>query len=775
MPILLTMGPRLSIAADIPVARVGESATIRFRPVLPAGDVKWRLVSEDFGAEWSGLTLDGDDALFSTADAVTWGTYTITVQCVDMYRVPVRETFSLYVIPEAISVSGDSSFDWSIGESYSVTFSISGGTGEYVSLDATGLPAGMSASMAGSTITVSGTVSTISSGTGRLVVTDSIGGAGVAEFSWNVQSEPMILAGGAFTTMSGATRNRLARIKVDGTLDATFSPSFNGNVNGLVADKYGRIYAVGAFTTVNGSTHNRIVKLNYDGSVDSSFACSIDTEVYGISAAGDGLIVWGLFSLINGVSKPRIGKIDYEGNTVTGFTPPAFNNQVLSAAALSTGKIIVSGYFSRVNGSSSYGRIAVLNADGTLDTGKTFAVSGPAGGYGVKIVEQDSGKILLFGLFSAVNGTTVYNCVRLNADFSVDVTFTPNFTPNGTTDGVTDSSGNITIGGNFYILNGNARPNFAKVSASGVDVWGADKQVNGNVTAIVALPNGDTVIGGYFTSIQSTTRNRIARMTSGGTLVSGFNPNANAQVTSLALIPASTDLALLITASPSVPATLEKDVAMTPITFSTTNGVGPYTYSISAGALPAGTSLNASTGVWSGTPTTAASYSFTVKTTDVNGKEGTMSFAVTVKVIAAYTYYELNVTAVNSYCVTTEFVVGYTTTDWCDTYRGSLVIASSGDLAGSQHAKGNAFDGNTTSTNCWASSVSSSGWLRVQFPTAVKGQWFKVYPRGSYNQSPKTFTIRGSNDGVTWDTLVTASYVTDWTYSPQTAKTYYAS
>jgi hypothetical protein len=45
-------------------------------------------------------------------------------------------------------------------------------------------------------------------------------------------------------------------------------------------------------------------------------------------------------------------------------------------------------------------------------------------------------------------------------------------------------------------------------------------------------------------------------------------------------------------------------------------GASPYTYSVSAGALPAGLSLNAGTGVISGTPTTAASYNFTVHVSD---------------------------------------------------------------------------------------------------------------------------------------------------------------
>lgn len=47
-----------------------------------------------------------------------------------------------------------------------------------------------------------------------------------------------------------------------------------------------------------------------------------------------------------------------------------------------------------------------------------------------------------------------------------------------------------------------------------------------------------------------------------------------------------------------------------------TGGTPPYTWSIASGSLPAGLSLNASTGVISGTPTAAATSSFTVQATD---------------------------------------------------------------------------------------------------------------------------------------------------------------
>ena len=49
------------------------------------------------------------------------------------------------------------------------------------------------------------------------------------------------------------------------------------------------------------------------------------------------------------------------------------------------------------------------------------------------------------------------------------------------------------------------------------------------------------------------------------------------------------------------------------------SGSSPITYSVSAGSLPAGISLNSSSGAVTGTPTTAGAYSFTLKATNSLG------------------------------------------------------------------------------------------------------------------------------------------------------------
>jgi len=64
-------------------------------------------------------------------------------------------------------------------------------------------------------------------------------------------------------------------------------------------------------------------------------------------------------------------------------------------------------------------------------------------------------------------------------------------------------------------------------------------------------------------------------------------------------------------------------------TLSAVNGFAPYTWSLVTGTLPAGLTLNASTGVISGTPQTAGTSSFTVRVTDAAGHDVTETVSIT--------------------------------------------------------------------------------------------------------------------------------------------------
>ncbi|MFC5569283.1 putative Ig domain-containing protein [Lysobacter yangpyeongensis] len=79
------------------------------------------------------------------------------------------------------------------------------------------------------------------------------------------------------------------------------------------------------------------------------------------------------------------------------------------------------------------------------------------------------------------------------------------------------------------------------------------------------------------------------------------------------------------------PATLPDGVAGTAYSqsFGAAGGVAPYSFSLVSGALPVGMSLS-SAGVFSGTPTTAGTFNFTVRATDANGFTGDQAYTLVI-------------------------------------------------------------------------------------------------------------------------------------------------
>ena len=53
-----------------------------------------------------------------------------------------------------------------------------------------------------------------------------------------------LIVGGQFSTIGGAARNNLARLNLDGSVDAAFNPGANGAVRALVIQRDGRIVDV---------------------------------------------------------------------------------------------------------------------------------------------------------------------------------------------------------------------------------------------------------------------------------------------------------------------------------------------------------------------------------------------------------------------------------------------------------------------------------------------------------------------------------------------------
>lgn len=240
-------------------------------------------------------------------------------------------------------------------------------------------------------------------------------------YSLAAQADGKILVGGAFTVLSGQSRNHIGRLNADGTLDTTFNPGASGGnfpaVLSLAVQTDGKILVGGDFTTLGGQPRNRLGRLNTDGSVDTSFnpgATGGDFPMVNtLAGQPDGkILVGGHFTNLAGQPCDFIGRLNTNGTLDTAFDPGA-DWDVMSMALQTDGRILIGGAFLDVGGQARDG-IARLQPDGTLDGTFYPGVGGPDFAAVLSLTVQPDGRIMVGGAFSSLGGQARNNIGRLN-------------------------------------------------------------------------------------------------------------------------------------------------------------------------------------------------------------------------------------------------------------------------------------------------------------------------------------------------------------------------
>lgn len=286
-----------------------------------------------------------------------------------------------------------------------------------------------------------------------------------------IQSDGKIIITGQFSSYNGTVRNRIARLNTDGTLDTSFNSGTGGDnqIRSSSIQSDGKIIINGQFTSYNGNTRNRIARLNNDGTLDATFDPGIGANDYVAtnSVQSDGkIVIGGHFTSYNGIGINKIARLNTDGTLDATFNPGiGIDNYVYSTSIQYDGKIIIGGTFTLFNG-DTINRIARLNTDGTLDI--TFN-PGTGANHSIETSSiQSDGKIIIGGFFTSYNQTPRNRIARLNSDGTLDTSFNPG---TGTTNGVVtisiQSDGKIIIGGDFTSYNGAARNNIARIIGAG--------------------------------------------------------------------------------------------------------------------------------------------------------------------------------------------------------------------------------------------------------------------------------------------------------------------
>jgi uncharacterized delta-60 repeat protein len=294
-----------------------------------------------------------------------------------------------------------------------------------------------------------------------------------------IQPNGQILIAGDFTTYNTNNVNCIARLNPDGSLDTTFNPGVGPDydilssetvINAMALQPDGKIVIGGFFDTVDGSSRNNIARLNADGSLDTTFDPGIGANdvVNAVAVDANGLIlVGGAFKQLGTAGASEgIQRLYADGSVDTTFNSGSGTDGAVNAILLQPdGGILLGGVFTSINQTRRIS-LARLLTDGSLDT--SF---------------MDTAYNQFAGLINpyynpAVNSPNPISCMALQADTNILIggTFTqvgggtsrgdirPRWNVARIIGGATPGPGNIALGYGSYAVSGQSTNSYATIT-----------------------------------------------------------------------------------------------------------------------------------------------------------------------------------------------------------------------------------------------------------------------------------------------------------------------
>ena len=338
----------------------------------------------------------------------------------------------------------------------------------------------------------------------------------------------------------------------DGSLDQSFNPGdagfgagngANGDIHTVSLQANGKIVFAGQFDEYNSYDRERAARAEENGMIDPSFAVGdgFNNVVRTSAVQSDGKILFGGdFGQFNNQVRNRVLRLNSNGTIDNTFNAGGgADASVFAFAIQSDGKILIGGAFSSYN-TAFINCIVRVNADGSVDN--SFSVGTGPNGLIRDILIQPDGKILIAGAFTSYNGNPSNRLARINSDGSFDNTFDVGTGANNLISSIAIQNDNkVIIAGNFTTYNGNTYNRIARINADGSfdNSFTNGTGANAFITKVLHQPDGKVLAFGDFATFNGYNRNSVVRLNSDGTIDETFliSTGANASVLAAVLQP----------------------------------------------------------------------------------------------------------------------------------------------------------------------------------------------------------------------------------------------
>lgn len=358
-----------------------------------------------------------------------------------------------------------------------------------------------------------------------------------------VQPDGKILVAGWFSIMQDDqftvyTRGGFGRLNANGTVDPTWGNGAGINtvpVYAAALQPDGKMLITGDFTSVHGVTRNRVARLNTDGSLDTSFdpGAGSALAVRAIVVQPDGkILVGGDFTTFGGSPREYVVRLNPDGTVDTSFVGPDFADTggwrvhalaLARDAAAPYYKILLGGVF-YFSGSPFKAGLARLSATGALDAAFSTAIGAGAHAAGSPgslreidcIAAQRDGGIVIGGTFTAFNNVARNHLARVTATGALDAAFNPN-ADDDVNAILVQADDKIVVAGYFGNVGGTALSRYARLNSSGTidTTFAVGTGSTGDLYDLAMQADGKLILAGDTTTIQGVSGVHLARLFTG--------------------------------------------------------------------------------------------------------------------------------------------------------------------------------------------------------------------------------------------------------------------
>ncbi len=185
--------------------------------------------------------------------------------------------------------------------------------------------------------------------------------------------------GGSFSSVSYNSGSMARLDETSGLPDPNFPQVTNGLVDHILADGGGGWYISGEFTTVAGVTRNHIAHILPNETLDPNFNPNADNRVYNLKLIGGTLYCAGMFANIGGAARSKIAALNATTGAATAWNPAGAagtNGTIIWGLDSDGTSLYIGSDFTSIGGTARNFIAAINIAAGTLSSWNPSASAG---------------------------------------------------------------------------------------------------------------------------------------------------------------------------------------------------------------------------------------------------------------------------------------------------------------------------------------------------------------------------------------------------------------